>query len=300
MSLTHTEIVSQPETWQRAVAMYSSADFPADGESVAVIGCGTSWFMAQAYCRARESLGKGVSDPFTATEFPLERSYDTVIVISRSGTTTEIVEILRKLHGKVRTLLITAVGNGPAAPFTDREIVLDFADERSVVQTRFATSALALLRTSLGQEADVLAAIEDARAALAAPIPAEYVEAEAIVFLGTNWTIGLANEAALKLREASQSWTESYPAMEYRHGPISIAQPGRLTWVFGPTPLGLDGEVRATGAMFETSTWDPMAHLVFAQRVALARAEARGLNPDLPRHLTRSVILEEDQVSELS
>ena len=35
-------------------------------------------------------------------------------------------------------------------------------------------------------------------------------------------------EAALKLREASIGWTEAYPTMEYRHGPSSIAAPGRV------------------------------------------------------------------------
>ena len=93
------------------------------------------------------------------------------------------------------------------------------------------------------------------------------------------------------MREASQSWTESYPAMEYRHGPISIAAPGRVTWHFGAPPAGLAAEVAATGAHFEAGTLDPMAELVRAQRVALARALARGLDPDAPRNLTRSVIL---------
>ena len=79
--------------------------------------------------------------------------------------------------------------------------------------------------------------------------------------------------------------------MEYRHGPISIAQPGRLTWVFGPVPEGLGEEVAATGAELVSSQWDPMAHLVLAQRLAVARAAARGLDPDAPRNLTRSVIL---------
>jgi len=93
------------------------------------------------------------------------------------------------------------------------------------------------------------------------------------------------------MREASQSWTESYPAMEYRHGPISIAAPGRVTWHFGASPAGLADEVAATGARFEAGALDPMAELVRAQRVALARALARGLDPDSPRNLTRSVIL---------
>jgi fructoselysine-6-P-deglycase FrlB-like protein len=36
---------------------------------------------------------------------------------------------------------------------------------------------------------------------------------------------------------------------------------------------------------------DPLAELVRAQRLAVAVAAARSLDPDRPRHLTRSVIL---------
>ena len=291
MSITADEIATQPQTWAAAVEVAKNLDpafFPKPGQSVAMIGCGTSWFMAQAYCRAREEAGQGVSDAFTATEFPLTRKYDMVITLSRSGTTTEIIDILKALHGKVPTRLITAVGNGPATPHTDMEVVLD-ADEKSVVQTRFATSALAFLRASLGE--DLTQAIEDCKAAVAEPMADAYVKAEQFTFLGTAWTYGLANEAALKMREASQSWTESYPAMEYRHGPISIAEPGRITWIFGPVPEGMEAQIAATGATMVNHKWDPMASLVLLQRVAVARAENRGLNPDTPRHLTRSVIL---------
>lgn len=296
MSITAAEISSQPQVWSQTKDLFASAPtdfFPAPGQSVAVIGCGTSWFMAQSYCRMRESLGQGISDAYTATEFPLDRPYDLVICLSRSGTTTEIIEILQRLEGKCPTRLITAVGQGPAAPFAGAELVLDYADEESVVQTRFATSALVLFRLSLGDSEGVEQAISDARWALEAEIDRAYIEAEQISFLGTNWTIGLANEAALKLREASQSWTESYPAMEYRHGPISIGQPGRLTWIFGPAPAGLVEQTQATGARVETSEREPLAHLVLAQRLAVARAQVRGLNPDVPRNLTRSVILED-------
>lgn len=292
MSITAEEIATQPETWKHAVGMLASIDpdfFPKPGQSVAMIGCGTSWFMAQAYCRAREVAGQGVSDAFTATEFPRNRKYDMVITLSRSGTTTEIIEILKAAHGSVPTRLITAVGNGPATPFTDKELVLDFADERSVVQTRFATTALALMRASLGE--DLSSAIADCAHAVAAEIPENCIQAQQFTFLGTGWTYGLANEAALKMREASQSWTESYPAMEYRHGPISIAEPGRITWIFGPIPEGMTAQIEATGATLVHHDFDPMASLVMLQRVAVARAVHRGLNPDTPRHLTRSVIL---------
>ena len=63
---------------------------PAPGERVAVIGCGTSWFIAQSYAAAREESGQGETDAFTASEMPRARRYDRLLVLCRSGTTTEI------------------------------------------------------------------------------------------------------------------------------------------------------------------------------------------------------------------
>jgi fructoselysine-6-P-deglycase FrlB-like protein len=279
------EIDSQPSCWREAAARLPRVReaLPRDGERVAVFGCGTSLFMAKAYAALREAKGLGVTDAFAASELPFDREYDRYVAISRSGTTTEVLQAIERLP---ETTAITAVPDARFAPGT-RPIVLDFADERSVVQTRFATSTLALLRASLGEPVPD----EDAARALAVPLAAEWVEAEQISFLGRGWTIGLADEAALKAREAAQLWTESYPAMEYRHGPISIAQPGRLTWMFGPAPDGLADDVAATGATYVTSDLDPMAHLVVAQRLAVAKARAKGMDPDRPRSLTRSVVL---------
>ncbi len=110
-------------------------------------------------------------------------------------------------------------------------------------------------------------------------------------FLGSGWTYGLAQEAALKMREAAGAWTEAYPAMEYRHGPIAITRPGRVTWCFGPLPEGLAAQIATTGGTPAHADRDPMADLIRAQRLAVAVAEARGLDPDSPRNLTRSVVL---------
>lgn len=295
-SRTTAEIDSQPQVWRQAIDIARRAEslgvLPVRGQRAAVIGCGTSWFMAQAYCQLREELGQGPSEAFTSSLFPLRRGMDyaRIVFLSRSGTTTEIVEAARALAEQgVPLTLITAVGGGPITPYVNHEIVLDFADEESVVQTRFATSALMLLRAALGQ--DLQDALRDAESALAHEVPAAWVGADQVSFLGDGWCFGLANEAGLKWREASQSWTESYPAMEYRHGPIAIAQPGRLVWVFGQAPEGMAEQVAATGAQFLTFPMDPVALLVLAQRVAVARAEARELDPDRPRHLTRAVIL---------
>jgi fructoselysine-6-P-deglycase FrlB-like protein len=283
------EIASQPEAWRRAAALAPSlaASLPAAGERVAVIGCGTSWFMAEAYARLREGSGQGETDFFTATHFPLDRRYDRVLAISRSGTTTEILDALSATS--CPTTAITADPETPILDAADRAIVLDFADEQSVVQTRFATSTLMLLRASLGQPLEPV--IAEAEGVLSAVADPGLDDCEQYTFLGQGWAHGIAREAALKLREAAQLWTEAYPQMEYRHGPISIAQPGRLVWIFGSPVRGLVDAVQRTGARLRHSGLDPVADLLAAQLLALRAAESRWLDPDQPRNLTRSVIL---------
>jgi fructoselysine-6-P-deglycase FrlB-like protein len=304
MSHVEAEIASQPECWLQAAELARNANLPDSGERVAAIGCGTSWFMAQAYAGLRERAGQGETDAFQASEFPTARSYDRIVAITRSGTTTEVLDVLRAARG--RTTVITADRAQPAATLAADAIVLDFADERSVVQTRFATSALALLRAHLGEDLDRVAC--DAEVAVRLPLPVDPSAIEQITFLGRGWTVGLAAEAALKCREAAGFWTEAYPAMDYRHGPIAIAGPRRVVWAFGEIPPGLPDEVEATGAAFVHSRhhggygalarWcggreplDPMADLIVAQRVAVRLAAGRGRNPDEPRNLRRSVVL---------
>jgi len=283
------ELASQPDAWERAVGMSSErALLPASGERIAVVGCGTSWFMAQSYAVAREAAGHGITDAFAASQF-VDRGYDAIIAITRSGTTTEVLELLDGVRGHTRTVGLVGDPSTPLVDLVDDVVRLTFADEKSVVQTRFATTALAFLRASLGQ--DLTGAIAAGREAVAVELAEDLVTADQYSFLGSGWTVGLAHEAALKMRESAQSWAESYPAKEYRHGPIAIAAPGRVTWVFGKPPVGLAGDVEATGAHFENRPVDAMADLIRAQRVALERARRAGLDPDKPRNLSRSVIL---------
>lgn len=288
---TELEIASQPACWRQAARLAPGAGdvLPARGERVAVAGCGTSWFMAQAYAAAREAAGHGETDAFAASEMPLDRAYDRVLVLSRSGTTTEIVRLLARLRGSVPTVAITAGVTTPVAQAAGEVVDLAFADEKSVVQTRFATTELALLRAHLGQ--DIAAVADAAEQVICEELPEEMTGARQFTFLGTGWTYGLANEAALKLREAAGMWTESYPAMEYRHGPVAVTGEGSIVWLFGTAPDGLAAEVAAAGGMAWQSDTDPLAELVRVQKLAVTLARARGLDPDRPRNLARSVIL---------
>jgi fructoselysine-6-P-deglycase FrlB-like protein len=286
-----SEIASQPALWRKAagVAQAVAGVLPAPGEPAAAIGCGTSHHIALAYAALREDRNLGTTDAAIASELSPHRSYGRVVAISRSGTTTEVLRTLEGLRGSTATVAVTAAPDSPVASAADEVIVLDFANEQSVVQTRFATTALALLRAHTGDRLE--AAIAGGEAALAGALPVEPSQFTQFVFLGQGWTVGLANEAALKLREAASAWTEAYPAMEYRHGPISVAGPGTLVWAIGPVDPGVLADAAGTGATVVDVGSDPMAELVLIQRMAVELAEARGLDPDHPRHLTRSVVL---------
>jgi len=311
---TASELATQPECWRRAAAAAAGGEFapalPRPGERVAVVGCGTSWFMAQSYAALREAAGQGETDAFAASAFPRGRvtsrvtppadsgaqppRYDRVLALTRSGTTSEVLELLAALKGAgARLSAVTADPHTPVAEAAETLAVLDFADEESVVQTRFATTALALLRAALGEEqrAAVLAAADQAERVLGEPLPEAVAEAEQWTFLGTDWSCGVAQEAALKMREAAGAWTEAYPAMEYRHGPISVTGPGRVAWMLGELPAGLAAQIAATGGTLVDSPLDPLADLVRVHRLAVEVAARRGLDPDRPRALTRSVIL---------
>jgi fructoselysine-6-P-deglycase FrlB-like protein len=254
-----------------------------------VIGCGTSLYMAQAYAAAREATGAGETDAFPASELRTGRRYDALLAISRSGTTTEVLRALAALPKALPTHAIVGAEGTPIAKSAGHSVVLDFADEASVVQTRFATTALVLLLASLGLETEDAAG--QAEVVLADGLPAGLETAGSFVFLGHGWTVGLANEAALKLREAALVAAESYPALEYRHGPIALANEQTVVWPLGEVEDDLVADVRAAGAAVVETDRHPLADLVQVHRVALAIARDRGLDPDNPRNLTRSVIL---------
>lgn len=289
MSITSREIETQPAMWQQAIdlAKNVAAKLPQPGQRVSIIGCGTSLYIASAYAALREAAGQGPTRAYPASEVPPQLDCDVLIAISRSGTTTEVLDVLATRQESLKAVALSSSADSPVAKAADDSIELAFADEESVVQTRFATSVLALLRASLGE--DLGPVCEQAEVALTAELPG-IADAERVVFLGKGWASHLADEAALKLREAASQWSESYAALEYRHGPISVLAK-TLVWGLTDLPDHLTEAVKQTGSNLRLPDYDPLAELVLIQRFAVALAEARGLNPDHPAHLERAVIL---------
>src|ERR1700734_2827146 len=152
--MTHfsTELASQPSVWRHAQALTDElrSKLPADGARVGILGCGTSLYVAQAVAIYRERQGYGETDAFPGSEVPADRAWDELIAISRSGATTEIIDALSTIPRGRPVLGIVGEAGSPVGEHLTKELDLPFADEQSVVQTRFATTVLALLLGAYG------------------------------------------------------------------------------------------------------------------------------------------------------
>lgn len=289
MSHLEDEIFSQPASWATAIKRAADAPLPVAGERVAVIGCGGSLNVSRAYARLREEAGHGLTDAYPASEVPGTRTYDNMVFISRTGTTSEVLAALREAPAGVTTIAITTDPNTPLAQEADHVVLLDYANERSVVSSQFLSSAIVLARAHLGEDVSALPAA--ASAVLARPLPEGLADRTEYTFLGVGWAAFVADAAALILREGSQTWAESYPGLEFRHGPISVADESTAVWAMGAIPASLAADAARTGATVITDDADPLVSLTSAQRLAVALAARKGINPDHPRSLSRSVIL---------
>jgi glutamine---fructose-6-phosphate transaminase (isomerizing) len=296
-SATVAEVNSQPAVWRRSLELLPHAVrvLAAPGEKALLLGCGTSAFVAHALAELRERAGLGETHWSYASEPPHGRRYDRVVALTRSGTTTEVLDALRDLPVVTRRFSVCAAPGMPVDELVEDGLVLDFADESSVVQTRFPTTTILLAReafaTAAGTPPVAGALITAAEQVLASPSHLDPARFGQFVFLARGWAIGLAAEAALKIRESAQAWSESYPALDYRHGPIATATPDSLVWILGTPPAGLIEQIEATGATVVATGQDPLVDLVALHRLSLELAASKGLDPDTPRNLQRSVIL---------
>lgn len=283
---TLREIATQPAMWARAIEQsHGVSSLPAAGAPVLFLGCGTSYYIGLAYAALRNELGLGRTRSAVPSELDYVDPDETVVVLSRSGTTGDVVTQAHRLGESHRVVGLIGTPGTPLAEVCDEVVWLDYADEVSVVQTRFATTAFMLLRASLG--GDVSALPDQAARALDRTVP-DPVPAH-VVFLGTGFSLGLAHEAALKCLESSGRWVEAYAVREYQHGPISAAGPGTLVWPLVPLPASVEAGVRATGAELVTPSLDPQAELVAVHHLAVAMARAAGRDPDVPPFLSRAV-----------
>ena len=277
---TLSEIFSQPECWRVCLAKLAvSAELRAavqmarPGAEWVFIGCGTSYYLAQAAASSFNYLNLPAravpaSDLLMFPGLILHTGRDYVpVVISRSGRTSEAVraaQMLEKDHN-LRTIAITCADGQPLEPACSVTLNLLDADEQSTVMTRSFTSMLLALQYLAamvsGNEAFLRALLDLPQQVepLMKEIPQRlrlFVESRSFsdfVFLAQGPLFGIASECMLKVTESSCSYAQVFHSLEFRHGPKSIAGPEMLiTFVMSETSYGAEvellEEMKALGA----------------------------------------------------
>jgi glucosamine--fructose-6-phosphate aminotransferase (isomerizing) len=258
-----------------------------------------------------------------------------VVLVSRSGKTTEVLRVAELLQGKetICTLGVTCSEDSVLEKLCTLTLKLPWADEKSMVMTRSFTSVLLLLE-KLGAQFSGDAALASALDGLPKKTEqwlagnADKIRAFAAkrrfadyVFLGQGAHYWLAQEAALKLTEMSSSYAQAYHTLEFRHGPKSIASKDTLiTFLLSeraaPEESLMIGELKKLGAVtmvvinhatpelrrqsdllielgMDAPEFLRMALTAIpAQLLGLEVGLRKGLNPDVPKNLTRAVVLD--------
>ena len=309
-------------------------------ERIVVTGAGSSYYLAQSVAAvARSILGRTVvatplSEVILRPEGALVSAPDAtrepVVIISRSGSTSEAVTVAEQMRAEGRpTIAVTCRAESPLTSVAGVTLVSPAGDEEAIVMTRSFASMLALLLgvvASVGRDdalaADLARAPERWQEAVAAALVGRQLGAaewSRVVVLGGGPAFGIASEWALKLTETSQIPTNAYEPLEFRHGPISVCEPGMLvvgliggagaaeevavveeaahlgaaTWLIAreeDEARGASGKVSLIGGGLHPAARLPL--LVHpAHALALGLALTRGRDPDAPRHLGQVVIL---------
>jgi glucosamine--fructose-6-phosphate aminotransferase (isomerizing) len=295
-------------------------------DRIVITGAGSSYYIAQIAAAAMRSLCglPAVAVPLSevllrpAEIFALDDyGNQPLLVVSRSGTTTEALDVVDAARAREQhTLAITCRPGSELAAAADSVLAVPEADEEGIVMTRsFAAMTAMLMR--LGTRLGTPTFTRDLERLPALwPETAPHVERAfevassaptRVVVLGGGAAFGLANEAMLKITETSQTPASAYHPLEFRHGPISVCEPGMLVvGLLGGPNEAIERRVLEEAAALGATTWalgpdgpgadvDHVARLPLLlhplQALALGLAVRTGKDPDAPRHLSQVVTL---------
>lgn len=262
------------------------------------------------------SLAPSVSSIYGA---PPQLDGTIVLAISQSGGSPDLVAAAR--GAREAGALVVAMVNVPDSPLADAaDIVLPLAagPERSVAATKsFIASlhALAALTAAwtqddaLAQALDILPdALDRAWALDWSAGDAILQNARSLYVVGRGPGYGVAQEAALKIKETCGFHAEAFSAAEVRHGPMALVGPDFPVLLFGQDDESRDrvaslaplfaarsapvmgAGVAAPVALPVISADASLAPILIAQsfyRLANRVALSRGLDPDRPPHLRK-------------
>ena len=244
-----------------------------------------------------------------------------LIAISQSGESPDLLAAAEaaKAGGAMIVALVNRTGS-PLAGLADEVLPLSAGAETSVAATKSYIASLAAILSLVGhwrQDDSLLGALgslpdrlDEAWSLDWSAVVESLRDASSLYVLGRGLGLGIAQEAALKLKETSRLHGEAFSAAEVRHGPMALIRPGFPILAFrqkDETAAGMDGVLEglagagasllvAGGApagsielptLEAPSVLEPILQIQSFYRAANGLSLARGLDPDRPPHLAK-------------
>lgn len=244
------------------------------------------------------------------------------LTISQSGRSPDLLQHAEAARGAgAMVIAVVNVVDSPLARIAEAVIPLHAGTERSVAATKsYICSLAAILHLTArwsedARLADALGELPDGLRAAWSLDWSQVVEllagAHNLFVIGRGLGLGIAQEAALKLKETCGLHAEAFSAAEVMHGPMTLVGPGFPVLAFtqeDETRSGLDSlmeEFHARGAPVLVAgpgnmepgrlpvpdIGDPACTPALAiqsfYRVVIALALRRGRNPDAPPNLRK-------------
>lgn len=244
------------------------------------------------------------------------------LAISQSGRSPDL--LLSAQAARDAGALVVAIVNDPESPLAaaaDVAVPMLAGPEHSVAATKSHIASLLLIArivASWTSDGELGEALAEAPAALQGAWTLDWqaalptlLAARNLYVLGRGLTFGVAQEAALKLKETCGLHAEAYSAAEVKHGPMAIVGAGFPVLMFVPNdeaghafgPLARDFAARGAAVMASGAEMPgavplptvaglhpalaPIAAIQSFYRMAAGLSLARGLDPDRPPHLQK-------------
>lgn len=277
---------------------------------------------------AKKHVNTAVASEFNYLEdFLTDKSL--IIAISQSGETIDVIEPLKKAQGKNSKIaaLVNNLGS-TLYRMADYKMLLGAGPEKAVASTKAYMAQISILflvslamknRLEEGKQLLLKAAdeidrlVSDDFSKDMRKIAKVLADKEHMYVLGRNVSYQSALEAALKIKEVSYIHTEGFAGGELKHGTMALITEGTPVIVFAPSDESYEAiisnamEVKARGALVIGISSQPsevfdhfirlddigesiiLSQIVPAQLLAYYLALERGLDPDKPRNLAKSV-----------
>lgn len=301
------------------------------------MGCGTSYFLAAAACAYFAKYNDITCDYLASFEFFKNTEYyvkpnDKVLLVpfTRVASTTETMVSIKKgvALPNVKSLQITC--DDFSYQYSTWSLYIPDMHEDSIVMTSSFSTMLytaMFFAAEMSGSQEVLDQLEklpeDAAenirdyAEKMEALAQKYTDMKVFIGLGSGIHYGLAGEASIKVKEMTLTPSECYYSLEYRHGPISIADEKTVVAYFvsentREEDARLIGELKALGscvialgavtaeiaasadvsfgsALCECASLPEL--IIPLQYFGAYLAIAKGYDPDAPKNLSKAIIL---------